>query len=153
MSLVCIQMVERAIKRQHASWCILSSLHAAARIWRSVEAASSQAAREAARADAKARAAKKKDPAQARLLEFERLKVRACLLQPHNQCMQHGSRIRIACASNQMCRHTCNCLCQLQCTAGTLYGMLKPSWLVCCDRCLAICNLTNSQQCFCNKGL
>ena len=45
------------------------------RIWQSVEAASSQAAREAARADAKARAAKKKDPAQAQMLELERLKV------------------------------------------------------------------------------
>ena len=40
-----------------------------------MEAASSHAAREAARADAKARAAKKKDPAQAQLLEVERLKV------------------------------------------------------------------------------
>lgn len=43
-------------------------------VWRSVEAASSKAAREAARADAQARAAKKKDPAQAQLLELERLK-------------------------------------------------------------------------------
>lgn len=53
------------------------------RIWRSVEAASSHAAREAARADAKARAAKKKDPAQAQLLELERLKAslpRPCAL-------------------------------------------------------------------------
>ena len=40
-----------------------------------MEAASSAAAREAARADAKARAAKKKDPTQAQLLEVERLKV------------------------------------------------------------------------------
>lgn len=45
------------------------------RIWRSVEAASSQAAREAARADAKARAAKKKNPLDAQLIELERLKV------------------------------------------------------------------------------
>ncbi|KAK9804683.1 hypothetical protein WJX73_010729 [Symbiochloris irregularis] len=43
-------------------------------IWRSVEAASSQAAREAARADAKARAAKKKTPLDAQLVELERLK-------------------------------------------------------------------------------
>ena len=43
-----------------------------------MELGSSHAAREAARADAKARAAKKRDPAQAQLLELERLKVQ-CL--------------------------------------------------------------------------